>query len=148
MPFNYKKMREEIYKIISDKEKWNEYSKNGLEGIEKYYSWKSHVNIYLNYICRIIQEKYYNMNIIQTSRKRLAFADRLIITDIDNILIGDIPSLDRFKNILNNRKENIAFASATGRTIESTNYIIDELKIPKHDIYITSTGTEIYYNYV
>lgn len=145
-PLDHEKMGEEIYGIISNSKRWEELSNNGLEGIEKYYSWRSHADTYLKEIINITKEKYHGADIFSSRKKRLTFADRLIITDIDDTLIGDEEALERFKELLNNRDENVAFGIATGRTLESARQVIDEYNIPMPNIFITSVGTEINYD--
>jgi len=78
---------------------------------------------------------------------RLHSINRLIITDIDNTLVGDSKSLKELIKWLKEKKEKICFAVATGRNIESTIGILQVNQVPLPDVFITSVGTEIYYQH-
>jgi len=67
--------------------------------------------------------------------------------DIDYTLIGDDLALNDFKKTIKNMSTKIGFGVATGRVIESAVEIIKKNNIPIPDFFITSVGSEIYYNY-
>lgn len=67
----------------------------------------------------------------------------LLISDIDNTLIGDRVALKELVNYLNSSK--ISFGVATGRSIESAQQILEEWEVPPPDLWITSVGSEIHY---
>jgi sucrose-phosphate synthase len=77
--------------------------------------------------------------------KRLTGLDRLMITDIDNTLIGDDASLQRLLVLLERYRDTIAWGVATGRSLELTLEAMTENDIPIPDVLICSVGTEIYY---
>ncbi|MBN2424158.1 MAG: sucrose-phosphate phosphatase [Calditrichaceae bacterium] len=134
-----------IQKILQDSQLWRIYSRNGMRNIKRYYSWKAHTKRYVSVIKKLIKNKYYKRNIMAESKSRMPTIDRLIITDIDNTLIGDKDALQRFTEQLKNMKSNIGFGVATGRRLELTMDALKEWNIPAPDLLITSVGSEIYY---
>lgn len=144
-PTNADKMGQAVKSIIEDKNQWDTLSRNGINGVRKHYSWNSHVKMYLAKLKNIIKKKYYSQNLLIKTRSRLPTVDRLIISDIDNTLIGDAAGLKNLINLLRESYENIGFGIATGRRIESTIEILKNSKVPKPDVFITAVGSEIYY---
>jgi sucrose-phosphate synthase len=131
-----------IKEVLVDREKWTEFSNNAVKSIREVYSWEFHCVRLLE----IIKEK----NIVQekkeTKEKNNKFFKfkKLIITDIDNTLVGDDEELENFLSWYNANKHNVGLGVATGRNIESAKKILEEKNIPNPQIFITSVGTEIY----
>ena len=74
---------------------------------------------------------------------KLLVANRLLISDIDNTLLGDRIALKELMDYL--QSSEIAFGIATGRSIESAKQILEEWKVSPPDLWITSVGSEIHY---
>ena len=136
-----------LNKILDNKNLWNEYSGNGIKYVKRFYSWEAHTNEYLTEIKRMLKlQSKVQDNFAETGRKLLDM-EKLIISDIDYTLIGDDDSLNDFKISLKNLPTKIGFGVATGRVIESAVEAIKQNNIPVPDLFITSVGSEIYYNY-
>jgi sucrose-phosphate synthase len=144
-PLMIENMGSVIQSIIEDKTLWQNLSKNGLKNVRKFYSWRSHINAYLTKVKNITKQKFYSRNLLIKTKSRLPTVDRLIISDIDNTLIGDAPGLNRLINLLQESYRNIGFGIATGRRIESALSILKKSKIPMPDIFLTAVGSEIHY---
>ena len=69
----------------------------------------------------------------------------LMITDIDNTLVGDDESMNELFWLLRERTQDLAWGVATGRSLELTLDAMTEHNFPMPDILICSVGTEIYY---
>jgi sucrose-phosphate synthase len=80
-----------------------------------------------------------------SGKNRLLTADRVLISDIDNTLIGDAEALQNLMHHLHRIDPPIGFGVATGRHLESTLEILQKWQIPLPDILITSVGSEIHY---
>ncbi len=76
-------------------------------------------------------------------QNKLLESNRLLISDIDNTLLGDRIALKELVDYL--QSSEIAFGIATGRSIESAQQILQEWDVPPPDLWITSVGSEIYY---
>lgn len=70
---------------------------------------------------------------------------RIIISDIDNTLLGDAKALAEFINYLEKNRDSISFGIATGRHLESAVAVLEEWQVPMPDILITSVGSQIHY---
>jgi sucrose-phosphate synthase len=81
----------------------------------------------------------------QGLKKRLITADRAVICDIDNTLIGDKDGLRRLLQLIERAGDKLLFAVATGRSIDLTLKVLKEWRIPTPGLLITSVGTEIHY---
>jgi sucrose-phosphate synthase len=138
-------MGEMIEKILKDKSQWTDYSRNGIRNVRKYYSWRSHVRKYLNALTKETKKKFYKRNLLIKTKSRLPMVDRLIISDIDNTLIGDARGLDKFLKALKKSHANVGFGIATGRRLESAVQILKKSNVQMPDIFITAVGSEINY---
>jgi len=149
-PLNEKGIASNIKAILVNDDKWSEYSKNGIVNVRKHYTWVSHAEKYLDSLERLIVKQKKDIvkepYLADRIGKRLTSLDYVIITDIDNTLIGDDNSgLQEFKDyILRNRKVT-GFGIATGRTVDSAVSFLKKHGIPDPDIIISSVGSEIYY---
>jgi sucrose-phosphate synthase len=79
------------------------------------------------------------------SKSRLITADRVLVTDIDNTLIGDRSSLQQLLNMLTEAGPRIAFGVATGRSKDLTLQALEKWRIPTPQLLITSVGSAIHY---
>jgi len=139
-----------VKQIITDSEKWKQYSKNGIMNIRKHYTWDSHATSYMKQVSRIFADQgEEKMKVAVPSDaigRRLAGLNYFIIANIDNTLVGDSNKhLPALLTLLQENREYIGFGLATGRTIESASAFLEKLHIPLPDVLITSVGAEIYY---
>ncbi|MFH7320665.1 HAD-IIB family hydrolase [Desulfurivibrio sp. D14AmB] len=149
-PTSSAEIAEACKRILVDRELWDKFSRNGIIGVRNHYSWESHcattVEVYdqaLAAMPRISPEA-----AAQKPRaigKRLAEVDRLLITDIDNTLVGDEPAMRELLELLDQHRQKVAWGLATGRSLEATRLLLTEHDIPAPDIIIAAVGTEIYY---
>ncbi len=137
-----------IKSILIDEEKWREYSNNGVNGVRKYYSWDAHAESFLNSIDDVIGDyskstKKHGMT--QAPGWRFADLEKMLITDIDDTLVGDDKALASFIELMEKKRDHIGFGVATGRSLGLVEEILKEKDIPTPDVIISSVGTEIYY---
>ncbi len=153
-PLDHKKISEEIVAIVSNPSQWKSYSKNGLRGVKRHYSWSGHAQTYCQKIRKLVKPKR-TKNVLVPSGKRLLEANRLLITDIDDtLLINQNSREDKAKaqealhELLRRMSESplkVGFGIATGRSVESALQVLEEWNVPRPDILITSVGSEIHY---
>lgn len=145
---------EAIKSILIDGQKWDMFSNNGITGVRNHYSWPSHCH-------RLVKELYEVFPYLQHAEMkhdrnmdagsgpsfgaRLTGLNKILITDIDNTLVGDNKSLHRILELLEEYRLSIAWGVATGRSLDLTLEVMSENNIPMPDILICSVGTEIYY---
>jgi sucrose-phosphate synthase len=139
-----------IKKIITDSEKWKQYSKAGIINIRKHYTWESHAVSYMKQISHIFADQdEEKMEVAVPSDaigRRLAALNHFIIANIDNTLVGDSNEhLPALLALLEETHKHIGFGLATGRALESATAFLEKHHVPLPDVLITSVGGEIYY---
>jgi sucrose-phosphate synthase len=143
-PLNQEEMSNALLKAASDKQQWKQWSENGIKGTKEHFSWPAHVEKYVRLAKSAIYEsgryrKFYS------PRSRLVSADRVVVSDIDNTLIGDKDGLEQLLQRLKDAGAKVAFGVATGRSIELTKEVLQEWDIPMPQLLITSVGSAIHY---
>ena len=149
-PTDPKAIANALRKIITDRQLWERYSRNGILNVRKHYTWDTHASVYMDKIETLIAaEKGSNMDIMKPTSaigRRLLKLDHFLITDIDNTLIDKENSkLQELLDILERHRDRIGFGVATGRTVGSARTILEQYKVPAPDFIISSVGSEIYY---
>jgi sucrose-phosphate synthase len=139
-----------INKILVNRDLWEEYSRNGINGVRDHYSWGSHCLHTLDILKRVQAEKS-AIDILKGRSGEIAVGQRLttvkqlLIMDIDNTMLGDEEALALLLQELEAHRDVIGWGVATGRCLEMTNQVLKENEVPVPDILISSVGTEIYY---
>jgi len=145
-PTDARKMSRKLYQALEDRERWEAWSKQGLEGVHANFSWESHTARYLEAVGEALgglptEDQARSLS----RRRRLPRLDRILVTDVDDTLTGDAEALNTFRMVLDGAGEHVGFAVATGRPLERALNILDDLGLRTPDILITATGTEIHY---
>jgi sucrose-phosphate synthase len=145
-----KAIADAVKQIITDSEKWKQYSKAGTMNIRKLYTWESHATSYMKQISRIFADQdEEKMKVAVPSDaigRRLARLNYFIIANIDDTLVGGSNEhLSALLTLLQKNREHVGFGLATGRTIESATEFLENQHVPLPDVLITSMGAEIYY---
>jgi len=145
-PFDSKAIEKALLNALIEPEKWDQWSRDGIENVNKYYSWERHVERYLRDVKEVLKESDVPPPIARgRTTRRLPQVDRLIIADIDNTLTGDDSAMHDFFRLISEADDNIGFGIATGRRYEDVMKLMIENEIPNPEVLITSVGTEIYY---
>ncbi|AHB89607.1 sucrose phosphate synthase Sps [Thermosynechococcus sp. NK55a] len=151
-------IRSALHQAFQSDSQWQTWADNGLKGVQAHYSWRSHVETYLQALDQLAAKSVLPVLSVQRqplqcqthqlpttlTRNRLLTLERLLISDIDNTLIGDRAALERLLTLLQRRPE-MGFGVATGRHLEITLEVLHEWGVPIPDVLITSVGSEIYY---
>lgn len=143
-PLDKAAMAEIILQTLSDKQEWRRLSKNGIQGVQRHYSWQAHVEKYLSVI-RPLVEKTEPITRMNLSRRPGVFRDRAIFTSLDLNLIGDRGSLARLLQTIQEHRKSTIFGIATGRRLDDALDTLRKYSIPEPGVLISSQGTEIHY---
>jgi sucrose-phosphate synthase len=141
-PLNREELAKALLDAVTNREQWERWSANGLEGVKRHYSWSGHVATYLKAIHKLLERKKWT----RIHSSRLATADRLLICDIDNTLLGDAEGLHLLIDHLEEAQGKISFGVATGRRLHSAVEILEKSGVTFFpDFLITAVGSEIHY---
>lgn len=138
-----------IRSVIGNPQRWMQLSANGIRGVEQNYTWHAHVQGYLDELRRFASSR--PPNIVRGASPDLAIGARLyqvkhiLITDIDDTLIGDGDALARLLAVLARRRSRLGFGVATGRSVESARAVLAEHGVPPPDVLVASVGAELYF---
>ena len=151
-PYNTDEIRAALKKALINDEKWMELSNQGIQNIHQHYSWKSHVDKYLQLVKSTMEDSerggIKQMASNHQIQKRLVTANKMLISDIDGTLIsetGNYEGLDELRGLLKNRENRFVFGVATGRSLEKVQEVLTEYDMPTPDVIISSVGSYIYY---
>ncbi len=147
---NPKEICAAIKEIITDHDKWKQFSQNGAVNVKQHYTWAAHAVRYIKEVENITKENGRSeLEVSQPANpigKRLAKLRYFLMTDIDNTLIGgENEELENLIHLLQENHKYIGFAIATGRTVDSAVSYLAKHKVPVPDMIMASVGTEIYY---
>lgn len=132
--------------VLYDQAKWKQYSNNGVTRIADFYSWSAHARHYLNKASALARLSKKEEKTIKQVGQKFIKTKKLLVTDIDNTLVGDEQSLAEFTEFVEQHRDEIGFGIATGRTIDSALRVLKDNHCPVPDFLITSVGAEVYYN--
>ncbi len=136
-----------IKKLLTDKERWQQCSSNGINRVREHYSWKTHCAHYVEVLGELAEAGTTGGAPAETSApgRRLADLECLLITDIDNTLVGDDKALEKLNALVREYRGRMGFGVASGRHYDAVLEVLEEHGVEKLDLLISSVGTEIYY---
>lgn len=139
-----------MLEILSDGKRWRKLSAHGVAGVKRHYTWDGHVAKYLKAVGQVLHQSRKRMRremalSLRQRRTPIPLAQKALISDIDNTLLGDERGLRELIELLRSNSEQMAFGIATGRGIDSAVKILKKWQVPIPDVLITSVGSEIHY---
>ena len=143
-PLDVEGMAEALLGVLSDKARWRRYAESGIKGARDHFSWSGHAAKYIREIKKLVGARRAERAGANLWR-RLPFTDRMLIVDMDETLLGDRQALRRLLAVLRERRDQMGFGVATGRSIEQALAGLKTWGVPLPDVVIASAGTEIYY---
>jgi len=141
-PLDTSDIADGLLDVLSDSAEWRRRSRAGVRGAEAFFSWTGHAKRYLKDVNRIRRKRPMTP---AAPPARMVLADRLLVCDIDNTLIGDHSASEEFASWLEANRDRVAFGVASGRSLKSALGILSRWSIPAPDLLITSVGSEIHY---
>ena len=120
-----------IEHLVTDRHLWNRCSRNALANSEEM-SWEK----YAAGFTRIAKEV---VSLPEPQTK----CSHLLVSDLDNTLTGCRSGIRRFRRFME-RREEIGFVVATGRSIVEARRLVRDWDLPAPLAWITSVGTEVY----
>lgn len=143
-PLDSDALGQALYDALSDEGRWRRWSKAGISGAKRHFTWDGHVVTYLREVQKRIDGSR-RRRAAPAPKSRLPVADRLLVCDIDNTLIGDRQALDQLLQMLRESSDYTSFGVATGRGLDSALRVLREWRVPAPDFLISAAGAEIHY---
>ena len=136
-----------ILKLLTEPDLWDQCSANGVNLVREYYTWNKHCRQYLESVGKIVKNPRAAPAIVTAAAPgvRLPKVDSLLITDIDNTLLGDDAALERLRKLIRENRQRMGFGVASGRALELVQEVLRGYDIKEIDVIIASVGCEIYY---
>lgn len=134
-----------LERALSDKSQWRRWSRAGIAGVKRHFSWDGHVVTYLKEVEKFLGKIRRMYGPPPSLKSKLPVSDRVLVCDIDNTLIGDNGSLTSLLEHIRNAPGRIGFGVATGRRIDSAVKVLKEWRVPTPDFIISAAGCEIHY---
>ena len=142
-----KQLTAAIRKLLTDEKRWEKMSSNGINRVRKFYSWETHCKKYLEHV-KVLRHQPAKAAPLSGSgglARRLARLEGLLISDIDNTLLGDDEALQRLIDLLEKHRDRFGFGVASGRNVDLAMEVLRKHGIDDIDVVVASVGAEIYY---
>ncbi len=151
-PLSTTEIAETLKTALSNPRTWRDWSKKGIKGVRRHYTWDGHVAQFMTCAGRIIRKSRKRVRrelaaTLREGKSPLPLVNKALVSDIDNTLIGDKEGLQKLLSWLHQNAGSLAFGIATGRNLESAIKVLREWNLPSPDVLITSVGTEINYGF-
>ena len=143
-PLDDEAIEKALLRALTEPEQWMQWSAAGIAGTRKHYAWSNHATRYLRDLNDILEHSAKPVLVDKPRARRLPEFDRLIVTDLDNTLTGDLEALAEFNELIRDRHD-IGFGVATGRRLDSAMNLLEELGLPQPDLIDTDAGTQLHY---
>ena len=143
-PLDKRAIATALLKLLRDRDAWQLASRNGIDGVQRHYSWQAHADTYLARIDELAAQ-YQPMPRAKPVIRAQRYRDRAIFTDLDQNLVGDPVALQRFIEVLRENRKCVTFGIATGRRIDTALALMKKHGIMMPDVLISSLGTSIHY---
>ncbi len=144
-PLDMDSLADALYEALTDRGRWQRWARAGIAGAQRHFSWAGHVRTYLREVQRVVSSQARRQSAATVPRSRLPTADRMLVCDIDNTLVGDAPGLGRLLDAMRQAPCQVGFGVATGRTLQSALDLLRQWRVPVPDFVISAAGTEIHY---
>jgi len=138
-----------LLEVVSDARAWQRYARRGISGVARHYTWDAHVEKYLKAVDRVVHRSRKQVRRERVDQRPAAslmpYVRRMLVSDIDNTLLGDHAGLDALIPVLREPSRGFGFGVATGRHLPSALAVLQESRVPRPDVLITAVGSEIHY---
>jgi sucrose-phosphate synthase len=144
-PLSKNEIETAILRILRSPDVWEQYSSSGISESLSNYTWRGHVERYLDKVISVLEKDSGDYEPIQVSAKRLSKMDRILVTGVDGILTSDQAVGADLASYLEANGSSLGLCYTTGRTTGSVLEVLESLNVPDPDILISACGTEMYY---
>ncbi len=142
-PYDAQAIEKGLLRVLTETDSWQSWSENGMAAVHQHYSWQHHVDRYLRDIEELVAPVSEPSPVGDMKLPLKPGIDRLLVTNIDETLLGEQAALQTLMQLLHSHEE-IGLVIATGHNYADTCELVSQYAITKPVLMITSVGTEIY----
>lgn len=146
-PLDVDAIGQALVEAIANRSRWLRWSKNGIRGTKQHYTWAGHVDKYLREVKKVFGKRGPRGRMVPRAKSRLPAVERILVSDLDNTLLGDGQALRALLEQLERTDDRIGFGVATGRPLDSALRALKQWGVPRPDLLITGVGTELHYGH-
>ncbi len=142
-PLDAEAIASRLLDILTHPEQWETFSRNGLEGVRRHYSWPAHVDRYLEAIAPLIDRARPPLEarpLAPAWRDR----DRAIVLSLGALEPND-PALPALRERLAALRRRAVFVATSNQPLAASLRRLKALRLPLPDALITSAGSAIHY---
>jgi len=145
-PLDVPALTAKLERAVGDQALWTQWSEAGLRGVNEHYTWKGHVDRYLEETSDLLVDISQPNLITEKIRTSLPLKDRIMFCGLENDLLdGDEGAITRIRELTNANQPTLGFGIVTGRSIQMARELVEKHKLPEPDVYVTQLGAEIHY---
>lgn len=145
-PLDVESLTSALENAVADPDQWDRWSESGMKGVRDHYTWRGHVDRYLEEASELLDNISQPQLITDKIRTSLPLKDRIMFTGLENELLeGDAEAITRIRELTNSNQPTLGFGIASGRSINMARDLIERHGLPEPDVYITQLGAEIHY---
>ncbi len=140
-------LQDSLEQAFIDDDKWRRWSNNGVEAVNRNFSWDAHVCNYLALMQTNLQVAKKHSFSIPKQFTINPLGESLLFLDLDSNFEGiNESSLTSLReNVVKKSSSRHGLGIITGRSIEAARKRFSELLLPSPKVWIARAGTEIYY---
>jgi len=143
-PLDAEAIASRLLDVLTHPEQWETFSRNGLEGVRRHYSWSAHVDRYLQAIEPLVSHARAPVPERTPAAPDWRDRNRAIVLSLGVLDAAD-PALPALREKLAAMRRRAVFVVSSNHPLDLTLRRLKELKLPLADALITSAGSAIHY---
>lgn len=145
-PLDVPALTEALESALGDRDRWSNWTRDGLAGVYEHYTWQGHVNHYLEEASGLLDDISQPNLIPSKVRTALPLVDRIIFSGLDeDASDDDLAAIESVRELSDAATPQLGFGIASGRSLEAAKELIEKHGLPQPDVFITQLGAEIHY---
>ena len=146
---NIDQLRTAIERLVGQPKRWQTFVQNGLEAVQRHYSWTAHARRYLSLGADLVKDyslPWPALTLAKTPGLTALLGRRLLYCDLDGALAeADQDSLQALNKRLHATHPQTSFGILTGVGPQQAKEQLAALELPPADVWICRNGTDVSY---
>ena len=146
---NIDQLRTAIERLVGQPKRWQAFAQNGLEAVQRHYSWTAHARRYLSLGADLMKDYSLprsTLTLAKTPGLTVRLGHRLLYCDLDGALAeADQDSVQALNKRLHATHPQTSFGILTGVGPQQAKEQLAALDLPPADVWICRNGTDVSY---